>query len=488
MGRYKTSRPTTMKLLRAAILLCCILTFAEGHSQFTINDTFADPDECTYMTRGIFIVWWDNDFDYTVQVDALLDQIIGYREECINDLGMMDPPGVVDGYYQNIYLHGDGGFFDSNGWGNGVGTDSNGYPFYTMPYNLFNDPITIAHEMFHIFQYNANSPGFAYSGDSQWYIEASASWYGGRQDFSAERAFIEAESLVRLSQVPLWLSFDNYPASYPSNWNRYVHQYALDLLLFYLTEEAGVSHNVISEGFYMELDETPQEYLFNTVGATDYRTHFLDWVSRMTNEFDFITQTQRDANELEWLTYADPADDNEFIETFDSDGSNGWYEPADQYVTNAWSFNTYKLENSTNSPYTFQMDGAPTGNYGDAAHFQVKVLVKNSTTGTTFYDIPMTNHLQGSLTLNLTSEDTEALMVIASMPGVFEDNNFDFQLFPYRMRIENQVLGIDDFNRNTPEKMEIARYNILGQEINKTFDGIQIIRYSDGSTRRVLNY
>ncbi len=48
---------------------------------------------------------------------------------------------MSDGFYQNIYLHGDGGYFDSNGWGNGVGTDSNGYPFYTMPYNLFNDLI-----------------------------------------------------------------------------------------------------------------------------------------------------------------------------------------------------------------------------------------------------------------------------------------------------------------------------------------------------------
>ena len=28
-----------------------------------------------------------------------------------------------------------------------------------MPYNLFNDIITVAHEIFHLYQYNSNSPG-----------------------------------------------------------------------------------------------------------------------------------------------------------------------------------------------------------------------------------------------------------------------------------------------------------------------------------------
>lgn len=192
-------------IMKNILIIASIITLFSWNltAQYTINDVFADADETQYMTRDVFIVWWDKDFDYTATVDALLDRIIAHRMECLNELNMTDPPSVQDGFYQNIYMHGDGGYFDDNGWGNGVGTDSNGYPFYTMPYWIADDVVTIAHEIFHIFQYGANSSGFEYANDSQWFVEASANWFGARQDFTANGAFIEAESLVRMPHVPL---------------------------------------------------------------------------------------------------------------------------------------------------------------------------------------------------------------------------------------------------------------------------------------------
>jgi hypothetical protein len=467
--------------MKKRITIIAIIMLFSGflNAQYEINDTFADPMECTYMTRNAFVVWWDNDFDYSAEVDILLDQIIGYRMECLNDLNMMDPPGVVDGFYQNIYLHGDGGYFDSNGWGNGVGTDSNGYPFYTMPYNLFNDIITVAHEIFHLYQYNSNSPGFAYSGDSQWYIEASANWYGARQDFSAERAFIEAESLVRLPQVPFWLSYDNFPNTYPQNWQRYVHQYALALYLFYLTEEVGISPNVISEGFYMGLTETPQEYLYNELGGILYRNNFIDWATRMTNDFDFITENQRVANELEWLSYADPDDDNQYTEVFDINGTAGWYQPAIENITNAWSFNTYKLENTISANYTFEVNGDTDGTFGSPAYFQGKILVKNTDGNSTFYDLSMTDDINGSISIDVTSSDTEIYFVIASMPEYFEEINQEFQLFPYQMKITNNILGVSGFDtanfiKAYPNPVE----NSLRVELEEYENEVDIVLYS----------
>jgi len=469
------------------LAIIMLLITVNIRAQYTVNDTFADPAECVYMTRDAFVVWWDKDFDYTLQVDILLDQIIGYRNECLNELNMMDPPGIIDGYYQNIYLHGDGGYFDQYGWGNGVGTDSNGYPFYTMPYNLFNDIVTVAHEIFHLYQYSSNSPGFGYFGDSQWFIEASANWYGARQDFTAERAFIEAESLVRLPHVPFWLSYDNFPSSYPQNWQRYVHQYALALHLFYLTEIVGVSPNVISEGFYMGLSEMPQEYLYNELGPEDYRDHFIDWAARMTNDFDFITETQKAANAQEWQTYADPADDNEYTEIFDENGSNGWYQPSNETVTNAWSFNTYKLENSSTTSYTFELQGDPNGNYGTSAYFQGQVLVRNISGISSFHDLIMTDETNGTITINVDEDDTEIFLIIASMPEYFQDVNQEFQLFPYQIRISNGPLGNLDFRDSMfvkvypnpvtnslnvslsqrENKIEIALYSVLGQRLLK---------------------
>jgi hypothetical protein len=432
--------------MKNRIAIVAMMLFFSSHvtAQFTIKDTFADPLECTYMTRDVFVIWWDNDFDYSAEVDILLDQIIGYRNECLNDLNMMDPPGVLDDYYQNIYLHGDGGHFDSYGWGNGVGTDSNGYPFYTMPYYLFDDIITVAHEIFHLYQYNSNSSGFEYAGDSQWYIEASANWFGARQDFTAERAFIEAESLVRLPHLPFWLSFDNFPSSYPQNWQRYVHQYALALYLFYLTEQVGISPNVISEGFYMGLSETPQEYLYNELGASDYRNNFIEWAARMTNDFDFITTNQKTANELEWLAYADSDDENEFTETFDVNGTSGWYQPSNELTTNAWSFNTYQIENNMSTSYTFEINGDENGLFGTPSYFQGKVIVKNAIGDSRFYDVLMTDNTNGSVSIEVDSLDTDISFIIASMPAYFEEINQDFQLFPYQMKITNDILGVSD--------------------------------------------
>ena len=330
--------------------------FFSGYSQYTINSEFGNLIDCDTLTSGIYIVWWDNDWNYQSDAEDLLDYMNVYRDVCLDDLNMQDPPNPVDGFYYNVYLHQAGDIFPS-GWGNGQGTDSNGYPYLTLPIGAHNDWINVAHETFHVFQYSGNSPGFVYSGDSQWYIEAAANWFAAIQNPGADRAFVEAESLVRLPHVPLWLSYDNFPATYPENWQRYVHQYALALLLFYLSDHTDVPANIITDGLYAGTSELPQEYFFNQIGGSAFRDHFIDWAGHMTNGFDFVAQNQIDEFENEWEVYADPLDDNEFIEVFDDSGSNEWYRPDNDKVTTGWSFNTYKLNNQSTDTYSFEING-----------------------------------------------------------------------------------------------------------------------------------
>ncbi len=472
---------------KKVLLILCLCLFVSLHlakAQYTINNIFGDLTECDTMTRGIYIVWWDKDFNYEAQVDVLLDSMLNYRDICLNNMAMMDPPNAQDGYYYNVYIHtpgNDNGFFSSYNWGNGQGTDGNGYPFLTLPNGVLNDWVNNAHETFHIFQYSANAPGFAYSGDSQWYIEASANWFAAKQNLEASRAFVEAESLVRMPHVPLWLSYDNYPASYPSNWQRYVHQYAMALQLYYLTDVAGVSPDIITSGMYSGTTEKPQEYMYNVIGGQQYRQHFIDWAAHMTNDFDFITPVQAATNENEWNTYADLEDDNEFIAVYENEGTNGWVTPEDDEVTNAWSFNTYKLINSNAATYTFELKGNPTGSYGDPSYFQGKVLVQNTSTGSAFYDLDMSNDLLGSLTLEVTPEDTEIYFIIASMPEVFEDNNASFQLFPYEMQISmGNPTAVTDVDIPVT-RTEIGRFNLQGQRVEQGAGGWQLLLFDDGS-------
>ncbi len=457
-------------------LVLYFVTSSWLQAQFTINSYFGNLNDCDTLSRGIYLVWWDNDFDLEEEASLMLDSMMVYRQSCLNELNMEDPPNPQDGYYYNVYIHTSGDIFP-DGWGNGQGTDPNGYPYLTLPIGAHLDWVNVAHETFHIFQYSANSPGFAYSGDSQWYIEASANWFAAIRNKTFAGNFLEAESLVRLPHVALWLSFDNFPDDYPQNWQRYVHQYAMALLLVYLTEEAGVSHNVITEGLFSGTTALPQEYYFNTLGGAVFRDHFIDWAAHITNHFDFLTSAQIDVLENEWNTYADPEDDNEFIQIYQDTGSNGWFRPADSLMTTGWSFNTYKVLNASNTTYTFELNGDATGSDGDLAFFQGKVLVKNEEE-TAFYDLEMLNDLEGSLIIDVNQEDTELYFIIAAMPEVFEDVE---QVYRYDMKIEKgTTVAIDELTEPAAPS-EVGRFNLLGQPVEADYPGVQIILFSDGT-------
>ena len=451
-------------------------------AQYTLLSAFGNLAECDTMSRGIFVVWWDNNWDYSDDADRLLDTMLAYRTQCLGELNMQDPPNPQSGYFYNVYLHHGGDIFP-DWWGNGQGTDGNGYPYLTLPIGAHNDWGNVAHETFHIFQYNANAPGFSYSGDSQWYIEASANWYAAYRYKDFARAFLEAESLVRLPQVPLWLSYDNFPDDYPQNWQRYVHQYALALLLYYLTEESGLAPTFITDGLYSGTDQLPQQYFYNYLGADVFRAQFMEWAAHMVNHFDFLTPEQVAVLENEWNDYADPADDNEFIGVYENEGSGGWYRPGDDGVTRAWSFNTYKIQNSDSCLYRFELKADPTGSKGDASFFRGMVVVKNASLGTQFYALPMINDQEGLLPLPVSPEDSEIYFIVGSLPEVFEDVA---QTFSYEMQITKEAV-ISDTAEHQKASSVVGRFNVFGQPVREDYEGVQLILYEDGRVERRMN-
>jgi hypothetical protein len=494
---------TVKKKISFAIILTCLMLMPSLTKAYTINSVSGNLTECDTMTRGIFIIWWDNDFDYSSTADLMLDSMLAYRNTCLNNLGMEDPLNAQNGFFCNIYIHTPSNpldFFSSNfpAWGNGVGGDVNGYPFMTLP-NFVLDAnyagtsmgrwINLAHETFHIFQTHGMwdiTPGIYLTDDGGWFVEASANWFAFNRYPDYVRSFVESEILVRTPHVPLWLGWANLPSYYPNNWQRQVHQYALSTYLYYLTNNAGIADSNLVSIFYSGTSLTPQEYMHNQIGGATLRNHFIDCAAHMTNDFDFILPSQHVAAQNEWNTYADPQDDNQFIQTYFNSGSGGWFQPDYSITTNAWSFNTYKLLNSNSETYTFDLDADVLGNFGDSSYFQGKVLVQNSVTGASFYDLVMSNNYQGSLSLFLTPNDTAAYFIIASMPEIFVDENPTFQLFPYQMRINTGTTGILEKGIPSLPKFEIARYNMLGQKIEKNISGLQLIVYNDGSTMKVF--
>jgi hypothetical protein len=424
----------------SAVVLLCIAPRASAalRDEYQVLSEFGDPLCCDTLTQGIFIAWWDDSNDLSEEAAVLLDSMTAYRAECLDSLEMQDPPNPQDGYYYNIYIHEPGDVFP-DGWGCGQGTDMYGYPYLTLPVGTVcgEDWITISHEAFHVFQYSGNAPGFSGT-DTFWFVEASANWFAAMNYPDDPCAFVESRSLVMIPQVAMWLGYDNFPDYYPENWQRYVHQYAMALFLFYLTEVVGTPDSVVCGGFYNDDDTVqqmllPQEYLFEALGGDVMRSCFVDCAARMTNDFDFILDSQKEMAQEHWDTYADPDDVNQFVEVYDNTGTGGWYSPADSEATTAWSFNVYRIVNSGEGTYSFHLLGDSFGSGGGTAYFRGKVLVRGEEVAAGFYDMEMLSGTVGNLTLEVTAADTELCFVVASMPETFTDCE---QVYGYMIDIE----------------------------------------------------
>lgn len=422
-----------------------------GTDDYMVKSQFGDPVSCGMLPGGVFLIWWDVQNDLMEEAAELLDSLAIYRESLLYEFDMMDPPNVRDGYYFNIYLHEPGDVFPE-GWGCGVGTDCYGYPYMTLPIGVLGNWLTVAHETMHVFGYSGDAPGFNHP-DANWYTEAGANWFAAYSYPDQPNTFLEAESLVRLPHVSMWLAYMNFPEYYPQNWQRYVHQYGMALFLYYLTHVRDVPIELIFEGKYnppdgQTQDLLPQEYLYYNfpAGYDGLREMFVDWATHITNDFDFILPSQRETAENEWNYCADPEDDNEFTQIYEDAGSGGWYRPPDSLTTTAWSFNTYKVLNSGDNLYYFQLVGDPWGSSGDPALFRGKVLVRNEIFGARFYDLQMVSNTMGSITLEVTDDDSVLCFIVASVPDVFTDVE---QVYSYQIRIEKDASSIEGTQGHT---------------------------------------
>lgn len=414
-------------------------------AQYSIKSTKGDLSKCDTLTKSIFIVWWDRSKGYSeTDISNMLDSIVSYRADCIK-LGMQDPPNPGKGFYYNVYLWGPGDFFATNGMGGmGQGTDENSLPFIVFPISsLNNDWLGFSHETFHIFQYSAQgvTPGFSYGGASQWFIEASANWFAAIKYGYLTRGFVTSEALVKQPQLPLWLSFDNFPSYYPDNWNRKIHQYAMCSFLYYLTELRGYPRELMSASFYSGTSENPQEYLYNRFGGSSFRNEFINWAGNITGGFKYLRQDQIDENKIEFSNVGDKNDVNEFIQTYDNTGTGGAFRPANQFATTGWSFNVYKINNNNSGTYTFRLKGDKNGismvdgSTKNESYFQGLIVSVNSINGKSYHELKMKNNLEGSYTLEVKPEDNTIYFIVASMPDEFKDVDI---IYSYEINIERK--------------------------------------------------
>ena len=434
-NRFSRQFPIT-----GAVLILLLTTTPLAHAQLELRTAFADTLLLDYRTDEIFVVWWDKNFDHFDDAGAVLDTMSTVRAKSLAH-GLMDPPNPAAGYYYNIYLHHGVDDVFPSGWGNGQGTDTFGMPFLTLPFNYLVRE-NLYHEGFHVFQYDANSPGFAYSGDSGWFIEASASWFAvANAPTLPVDAFLGASAIWASPHVAMWRSWDNGPPGDPDNWQRLVHQYAMSDFLYFMTDFRGVSPSVVTSGFYSNLTVSPQEYMFSELGGPTMREYFADWAAHNSAYYDYITREQWERALVELDGVGDSTDIHNVVATFTDAGTNGeWFAPVDSLFPRGWAYNVIKIENSATTNYLFTLDGETTGAEGAPAHFEGRVVVMRDGAAT-YYNLEKTNAQDGRAVVTVSPEDTEIFFVVAAVPEFFGS----YQNYPYRVMIDvGQGVSVDE--------------------------------------------
>jgi hypothetical protein len=406
---------------------------AQQLKTYSIKSTYASTETCNYKTDGIYIVWWDKAFDYSDKATELLSTLMDVREDCLGTYRMSDPPNPLAGFYYNVYIHNPKKDLFPDDWAMGQGTDENGYPYLTIPQAYAKMGSSGAqHEGFHIFQYKANSPGFVYSGDSQWFIEATANWYAATKHPESKDEYITASAVTSNPQVTLWYSFENREAGELENWQRGCHQYGMNIFLNYLTDVRKVSKALLVGGFYGKISQLPQEYLYNQLGGKTFCDLYADFAGHNVSGYPYfpIGTEERSAKELK--KYGDSLDIHPIVATYKNNGTDGeWYRPGKDFVTRGWGYNVYKINNSRNGSYTFQLQGDSAGSEGAPAEFRGRVVVRSGSSSKV-YPVKMKDATTGMRKVKVKSSDSQVYLIVAATPCFFKGN----QTYSYSIKID----------------------------------------------------
>ena len=400
----------------------------------TLNSEYANLSNANVVTCGIFAIWWDKNFDHNhlSESDVTCEYLKEVRERSLNQLNMFDPPNLDAGYYVNIYIHHDEDIFPSY-WGNGVGTDSYGVPYWATGHGGAVEAPNVFHEGFHIFQYNQNSPGFRYTGDGMWYTEATAQWFAFTYTEQNDNSIVEAASLVMNPQITLWHSFQNRAPNDPVTWLYEVRQYSMHGYLYYLTDIEGVDPKYITSGFSENVQITPQQYHYEKIGGSNLRRYFGNWAAANTSDLSYLTRGQvaRAYQEVNGLINAGVTS-SDYINTYaieiDANDLKSSYEPPSELRPRSWAYNVIKVINSANKTFEINFSGSEKGSQGANSYFENRIVTKSGDTYSTI-NFNLDNGLSGKKTISLSNDEDEFYIVVSSVPEQFSGNqNYNYSI------------------------------------------------------------
>jgi hypothetical protein len=409
-----------------------------------LQNAFFDTTVLNYRTSENFVAWWDDRFDNNYIAKDLLRQMEITRR-MTDEWGIPPAPGS-DQVYINIYLHRPRADVFDDGWGQGVGTDRFGMPFYTAPMPSHRVRITdsfcwcygnVWHEALHIHAWGSGT--FPYRGDHAWYVEASADWF--------EKYFTLNEGNVHLGygtvhgtpaflmqpQLRLWS-----PPGSP-RWSRGVHAYAAHLFLLYLSWNGLMPDDFVGRSYASRTTLTPQEYMVQNIpnlkeAYRDFATGIVvlegipEWIRpNIAAAIHFWrTQGARYGN-------ARPDgsnDDNTYALELNDAGTEGWVSPGEPLE--GWAHAVTRLEVTVDSEYSVAFRSPGVSDQGSPADLFVG-LVEQRAMGNRFSSLSLKDQ-QGTAQLNLEAGTVLYIVVVNTPEKMTGDDTYPFELDLRRIR------------------------------------------------------
>jgi len=399
-----------------------------------LNETLLNASSYTVITEGIYAYWWDTQFDYTEELPILKAWIEALQVD-LNNLGIPNPTCFTEGFYTNIYIH--NGKADSfpDEWGIGVGYDRLDLPYMTLPPDIaFKREDIVAHELFHIFQSSSYYEFIDFERAAHWIVEGLAEWYRMRTFKDTDRAFINVDAIQATPDISLWqvdARFKINEAEYTEDelfalgWVYGIRQYANGSFFYFLTEIKNISPTEVIQSMFHRQKITPQEYLFNSLGADNLRNLYTEWASRNSVGFDYLPD-----NAFRFSGYTKIANllpdreihEKPFVHIVDDINASGSFAPDSLYQPKAWGYNVIKINNTSSATYSFNLHGNSTGNRGTSSHFEALLAVKKNDGSVMYHPFSMTDATKGSLSVNVSADDCELFLTITAVPELFNTN------------------------------------------------------------------
>ena len=384
------------------------------------------------ISENFALRWGDSADISEADIVRVMDSLEHSWSLEIETLGMPAPYGSEDWLF-NVYIGDTGDGAPAVGGVYGYySTDGQGWPMVVLSQDAVSASsetlTTIPHEFFHALQDAAGT--YAYSGDSAWWWEATATWMESVAYPDDPNYAIFLFGFAFLPHYPL--SFFDY---YDTGSFQELYQYGAFIFPRFIAEQVADPETIIDTWLDPRGHTEPLAPLGEMLAEQGIELEeVIASFSAHNAVWDYV-----DGSTYDWyLSYYDDfpeyaAYDHRIAVEVDPGGTDGWALPPAETLPGRYGYNVLRLAEPADSSLWISVEGDQVGSEGTPARWAVTVIED----GPTYQTIPIT---EGAGSLALSELSGEVLIVVTALADAASDE----EVFEYRYAVDTQPPGALD--------------------------------------------